>query len=449
MSFAIFLFALALTYLRPIEAYAPELVVYRPMLILLLLTFAIAASHAVRARQIASSRRIVWVLLGFAVVIPLSIAAAGWSGGAILAFVDFAPSVLFFFSTVMLVTTTARLRTTCATLVACMTVLSVFGAVAFHTGYMADKLLIAQSASDEGVTSGTGPDAIPANDTTGRLWRVRSLGFLSDPNDFGQAIVVALPMLLAFHRRRAWLRNMVFVVAPGAVMLYGLYLTHSRGAVLGLGSALFLGIQRRVGTIRTILIVGLATAAMIALNFSGGRAYTANEESAGGRIDAWGEGLRMLVGHPLLGVGYREFTSYHPYTAHDSFVLCFAETGLIGYFLWLGLIVLTFKQLNRAAELAPPQTEGHRWSATLRASLLGFLTCAIFLSRAYEPGFYLLLGIAGSGWYCARRDVPTKDLPRLTEPAQWRRLTALLTVGSITAFYLIVIIKNSVIGRTI
>src|SRR4029077_16531961 len=130
---------------------------------------------------------------------------------------------------------------------------------------------------------------------------------------------------------------------PGATLLYTIYLTHSRGALLGLGSLFLAGPRRMVGIRWTavLLVAGVGPAG--AVGFTGGRAYTANEESAGGRIDAWNAGLSMLASHPLFGGGYHFFTEYHALTAHNSFVLCAAETGLVGYVLWLGMLVVVLK----------------------------------------------------------------------------------------------------------
>ena len=111
MGFALFLFFLALTYTRPIEAFAPELVVYRPMLILLLLTFFAAFGRALRTREMAATGQHVRLLIGFALVLAISVVTTGWAGGAIYALIDFAPSMLMFLSTVMLVTTPKRLTT--------------------------------------------------------------------------------------------------------------------------------------------------------------------------------------------------------------------------------------------------------------------------------------------------------------------------------------------------
>lgn len=446
MGFALYLIFLTLTYVRPIEAFAPELGVYRPMLILLLATFAAAVGRVLAGGRMAATGQHVRLILLFTVVVCISVATTGWVGGAGTALIDFAPSVLMFLSTVMLVVTRERLQAACAVVVASMVVLSIAGAAAFHTGYMADKLVVWQMAQDEEEVTQAPPDIIPAEDTTvDRIWRVRSLGFLSDPNDFGQALVVSLGMLALFKRPRSMVRNLVLLGVPGAIILYAIYLTHSRGALLGLAALMFFGIQRRLGTLRTSLLIGGMAIAAMALNFTGGRGYTANEESAGGRIDAWAEGLNMLRSRPIFGVGYGQFTDHNPLTAHNSFVLCFAETGLVGYFLWLGLILLVFKQLKRAITLAkyPPDESG--MAAPLRNAMVGFFTCAIFLSRSYQPGLYILLGLAISAAYCERTAVPLDRLETFDAPIRWRGTTVLAVMLTILAVYAIV--KNAAMGR--
>ncbi len=446
MGFTLYLLFLCLTYVRPIEAFAPDLGVYRPMLVLLLATFAAAMGRVLRGEKMAATGQHVRLILWFTVVIAVSVATNGWLGGATTALVDFAPSVLMFLSTVMLVVTRERLRAACAVMIASMVVLSIAGAAAFHTGFLADKLVIWQMAQDEEASTEAPPDIIPAQDTTvDRIWRVRSLGFLSDPNDFGQALVVSLGMLAIFKRPRAMVRNLVVLGIPGAIIFYAIYLTHSRGALLGLAALMFFGIQRRLGTVRTGLLIGTMAMAAMALNFTGGRAYTANEESAGGRIDAWANGLNMLATHPIFGVGYGQFTDHNPLTAHNSFVLCFAETGLVGYFLWLGMVLLVFKQLKRTITLVdhPPEEPG--LAGPLRNCMVGFFTCAIFLSRAYQPGLYILLSLAICACYCERPAVPADRLEEFDAPIAWRGATARMLVFSIVAVWLMV--KKAAMGH--
>src|SRR5690606_13952047 len=127
---------------------------------------------------------------------------------------------------------------------------------------------------------------------------------------------------------------------PAAILLYALWLTRSRGGMLGLSVVLAYSMLQRTGPVRAGIAVAAFAMAVIATGATGGRGYSAGEASAGGRIDAWSEGLTMLGNHPVFGVGYGNFGEHHDYTAHNSFVLAFSELGLVGYLFWLALLVL-------------------------------------------------------------------------------------------------------------
>lgn len=407
MIFASYLLLLVLTIAHPVEAFYPDLAPYRPVLVLSLIVFALAVVGAVRDGRLGVRPRHFVLLCAFMGAIVLSLMTAGWAGGALSAAIEFSAPALLFVTTALVVTTTRRLRQTCGTIVLTILCLSVAAIFAFHYGFMSEELVVRESAAAEDYFTSRAEFPIPAEDTSGTsLWRVHSWGFLSDPNDFSQAIVMCLPLLFGAWRRHRLTRNLVRVGVPAAILVYAAYLTHSRGAVLGLGAALLFGMVRKVGRIKAAVLVGAFAIAVVMVGFTGGRDYSSGEESAGGRIDAWSAGLQMLQSHPLTGVGYGTFTDHHYYTAHNSFVLCFAELGLIGYFIWVGLLVLAFKETGAAAALTPPDSEEHRWAVLLRLSLIGFMTCALFLSRTYQPLLYILLALCYASWHCARTLVP-------------------------------------------
>jgi putative inorganic carbon (HCO3(-)) transporter len=449
MTFALYILLVALTYLRPVEVFAPELQVYRPMLALSLLTFAAAAIGGIRGRTGLRRQHIV-LLLGFLAAIAASHVANGWAGGAVQSLGEFSFSALLFLATILSVTDERRLRVAAATVAFCTFVLALASIASYHTGFMVDKLVLRQNEAtemdDESSYEAPPEGVVPAQDTsTAYFWRVRSVGLLSDPNDFGQAIVVAIPLLLALYAARSNARRLLVSGVLLVPLIYTIYLTRSRGTLLGLATLLFLGIRRKWGTIKTVATAVLGLAVAMTLNFTGGRAYTANEESAGGRIDAWNEGLIMLKTHPLFGVGYNKFTDYHTFTAHNSFVLCFSELGLVGYFFWLGMIVLIVRELRGAVQTA--DGAARRWLGTLQSSLAGFLTCAFFLSRAYAPLLYLTLGLCAATAYIYR---PGAAIATPAAPAtRWTARSALLVLGSIVVIYLIVRIKTATLGRSV
>ena len=80
-------------------------------------------------------------------------------------------------------------------------------------------------------------------------------------------------------------------------------------------------------------------------------------------------------------------------------MLCFAETGLVGYFLWTAMLLTTFVQvraLRRPDEDHQTDPEIRRWATGLQYAMIGFVTAAFFLSRTFVPLLYLLIGLSAA-----------------------------------------------------
>lgn len=445
MGFFLYILYVAMTFLRPVEMFAPDLADLRPMLVLWFVALGFAVFDAFRSGRVAS-RPVNFVLLAaLMVVIGLSQVANGWPGGALLATYHFSTAAMLFVLTVLNLTTTRRVQIACVTLVVCMTVVCLTSIASYHTGFMMDQLVLRQGTGDDPVDLLSVQELpIPAQDTSGVfLWRVRHLGFLADPNDLAQAIVMVLPMLWGAYRRRRFMRNLVVVLAPTAVMLYTILLTHSRGALVGIAALFFFGVRRMLGTFRTVMLVGAIGVAASALSFGGDRGFSTQEQSANERVEAWYEALQMMRSSPLFGVGYGNFTNHHYLTAHNSFALCFAELGLPGYFLWLAMLVLAYEGLRQVADLAPAGSRERKLAAILLSSLIGYMACAWFLSRTYSPNLFLLLAICASAAYCGRRAHATIEGggPWPAQP-RWALRTLVLLFGSVSAIYGIVVLER-------
>jgi putative inorganic carbon (HCO3(-)) transporter len=452
MSFAVFLLYVFLSFFRPIELFVPEIAEFRPMLVLWSLAFIMAASRAMVRKQIAARAIDFKLLFGFMLTLGLSLAFNGWLGGAFTAMNDFTTSSMLFVLVALNVTDLGRLKKTCAAVVLSMLIAAGFGIQAFHTGQYATQLVLRQTApSHEDDDPSRAPPSsaaeIPAQDDSGwYLWRVRGQGFLSDPNDFSQVLVMCLPLLWAVWRTGKYLQNLLFVLAPGVVMGYAIFLSQSRGAMLGAASLLFFLVRDWLGTTKTTALMALGGAGFIAASAIGGRAISSKEQSAAERIEAWSVGLELLKWKPVFGVGYGNFTDHNPLTAHNSFVLCFAELGLVGYFLWIGMIVLTYKSLSAVIDSMPGRNPHRLMVELLRNALVGFLVCAWFLSRTYQPVLYFLLALCISAWYCATqspgmtdRDSPTYER---THKVKWVKSTLLMMAFTIIAVKAFVVSHN-------
>lgn len=413
MSFAVFLLYIFLSFFRPIELFAPDLGEYRPMLVLWVIAFVMAGARAVSRKEMACRPVHIGLLVALCISIAASQVLIGWAGGAVQALSEFSPSVMLFVLIVLNITSLQRLKSTCVVLVVSMVLVSGFSIRAYHTGEHAEELVLRQNTSAhdayEGMSTSearSAAEVIPAQDKSGWfLWRIRGLGFLSDPNDLAQVLVLTLPLLWGAWRKGQRLHNLVQVIVPGSVIGYAMVLTQSRGSIIGVAAMLFFGVRKILGTTKTAVLIGLMVLVVVAGNMAGGRGFSSKERSAEERIEAWEVGIKLVRQYPITGAGYGNFTDHNPLTAHNSYVLCFAELGLVGYFLWLGLIVLTYKGLSTAVERLPEHSEERKVTGLIRSALVGFLACAWFLSRTYAPGLYFVLGLSVASWWIAKQSI--------------------------------------------
>ena len=430
MGFIFFLLYLAVTYLFPAELF-PELVPYRITLwlgvlglVVSVLTLAPSGKLTIRALPIA-------LLSGLVLSMMLSVVWADrWLGAPLQVMQKFGPALTLFFLAVWNVNSLRRLRITAAVMVLMAMVLVGQGVAAYHFGYMGDKLLFRENGDP-----GDEDEAEPETDTPARI---RGLGQMNDPNDLALVLVATLPFLgLAWRKGRA-IRNVLLIGVPVAFLVYGIFLTRSRGGMLGLLAVCFAGLVGHLSRTKALLATAVMAAICLAANFTGGRAVSTSEESAARRVDAWSEGLDMLRSSPVLGVGFQNFTEHYDMTAHNSFVLCFAELGLVGYFFWLALLVVAILQLRQVRQCESDDPDGDilpRQARVLIASFAGMLAAAFFLSRSYNPVLYMMVGLAFALYGIARHGGYSVALPSLYGVG---KLVVTLEFASIAAMYILV-----------
>jgi putative inorganic carbon (HCO3(-)) transporter len=410
MGFFFFLVYLALMFLRPAELF-PRFESYQVMDIASGAAIVGAVFGLVSGRGPSLRAPQLYLAPLFMLWAGLSLVLSQhWMGGMVGVLFEFLrASGLVFLLVVLNVDSIARFRATVAVLALLAVVLVAESVAAYHFGWRADQLLLTQRLEDDDALEMT--DA-PADDSAGGApaqgpvaVRVRSLGFLNDPNDFAQALVALLPLVVSLREGERRLRNLLLVWIPVGVLLYGIFLTRSRGGLLALLVMLLFAFRRRMGRTLSLVLSVVAVLGLVALGATGGRAL-AKDESGAGRIEAWSEGLEMLKSSPLWGIGFESFTDYHDLVAHNSFVHCFAELGLIGYFFWLALIVLTWVGLSTVIKELDDAEARDIQSAcrALRLALVGFFVGCLFLSRSYGVVLFLMLGLGTALGDVARRE---------------------------------------------
>ena len=375
-------------------------------------------SWLVSARKSLSAPQ--YPLLGvFLLVLMLSKLVNGWAGGMLEQLQLFGPIVVVFLLLAHATSTVRRVTLTMTVFALCAGVLAVYGI--------------------EQVRNGIGWTGQPLSQET----RIQYVGIFNDPNDLGLLFVMCLPMAFYLSSRGGFmgLRRLFWLALAGA-LLWGIFLTNSRGAFVAVAVLVAVFVWRRRGIIWAALLGSGFVVAMMALP-SRMQELDVDEESAFGRIDAWYEGLQMFSGHPIFGVGAGNFTEINPLTAHNSFVLVLAETGIIGYMLWFIFVCYGFRMtmavLHHVPEPADAATPAWKTERSLATTLLlaqaGFFAAAFFLSRSYVILLYLLTALV-LGWYtgaCERWPaLPRFELSR--DLIRW----PLIAVASVAGLYVIV-----------
>ncbi|MBZ0272451.1 O-antigen ligase family protein [bacterium] len=327
-------------------------------------------------------------------VIGMSIIGSYYRSASLERFFDMARVLVMVFLVAHIVDTLPRLKITIWSILLSLTYLAVTNFTLWATG---------QKVIDNGGSGGV------------------SGGFLGDGNDFALAMNVMMPMaIFQFLYAKTWKLRLA---CAGVVVAFVLAIvaTYSRGGFLGLiavfAMAFFFYIMRTrqwgkgVAIIVLVFLLGGIGIAIFAPDSfkerMGGMAEYEEDESALGRLDAWGAGVRMLVDQPLFGVGAGAFSDayglkYKPFDAiantwreaHSFYVQTMAELGIAGIFCVGFLIFLEFRDQRRIHQygIADPriQKEVHFLADALTCGLVGFLVSGAFLSVLYYPHLYIL-----------------------------------------------------------
>lgn len=233
--------------------------------------------------------------------------------------------------------------------------------------------------------------------------RVRYRGDLHDPNEVSLTIAAgALSLLLGFGVRRSGKPHAVlFYWVAAGIVFWTVFMTQSRGGLIAGLLVPGIYIVRRYGW--KSLIPALAVALPVLL--LGGRSGENADQSTLERYEAWSTGLSMFRSNPLFGVGARQFAEHHYLTAHNSYVLAFAELGFPGFVLFVALIYLSMKTLIvglRELRDVPGSDAATTWGLSLLASMAGIVFQINTLSFCYHPVLWIFFALIGA-WSSAIR----------------------------------------------
>jgi len=180
------------------------------------------------------------LLPAFLIVMMFSEVMNGWMGGTVAQLTEFGPVVAAFVLLANATTTIKRINIVMAVFVLCAAVLAVHGVEQAQTGIGWTGVPLIQDG------------------------RIQYVGIFNDPNDLGLLFVLTLPMAVYLSGGGGWFGiRRLFWLALAALLLYGIYLTDSRGAMLAVALILGVYIWRRRGLVAAALLGGAALGAML------------------------------------------------------------------------------------------------------------------------------------------------------------------------------------------
>jgi putative inorganic carbon (hco3(-)) transporter len=255
-------------------------------------------------------------------------------------------------------------------------------------------------------------------------------GMLADNNDFGLGLILILPLLfyqwqLATNRH---LRRGLMVM--GFLVTLAVFLTYSRGALVGvsaMGAVFWLRSRAKFTT-------GLLIAALAVSVYSfapeewfkrmGTIESYQEDGSATSRIHLWQISLRIVELHPVTGGGFRvtfwpNITNNmlrgtdlerlaKPRATHSIFFDALSEHGWVG--LALFLMILGYSWMNcvwliRRSRRRPDLAWANLLGRMGQAVLVGYATAGAFASQAYLDEYWCIIFI-----FDAARRLVAKEL---------------------------------------
>jgi putative inorganic carbon (hco3(-)) transporter len=274
-----------------------------------------------------------------------------------------------------------------------------------------------------------------------------------DENNFAAFFVASLPFIwyMAFTLKRPALRAALWLVVPFG--WHALFLTGSRGGLLGMAAVLGLIVlrsgQRRYG----VLLIAAFIGAFVWQAGDTMKERTATiddyreDDSASDRIVAWSAATRMMLANPLTGVGpgafVKAFPSYSDGTviqAHNTYFQIGAEYGPIAAIALLGAIASCLFALYRRGQTwhrlhaSPDVTVLRAVNDATLTGLFGLLVCSMFLTLQLFEFLFFLIFLANAVEFASRRclvatDADPSAVPVASRETQGNRVSTSLSGG--------------------
>ena len=284
----------------------------------------------------------------------------------------------------------------------------------------------------------------PVTDT----YELRSyfFGIFGDPNDTGQMLACSIPLVFAIPRRMGPV-SWIACLGVAWLLFEALLSTHSRGGQIALAVTVATMIFIRMPPKwLPYLAVAALLGGLVLCKLKGNAFFDA---SARERIVFWGLANREFKAQPIFGLGYGMFWQVAgDRAAHNAFVTCYTEIGILGYWFWFSLMQLGIIGCWRTLQVfkrpkTPAQAYLKRVAGLSIAAMVGFAAGGYFLSRAFVFPIFFLFGILGAVPLIAMRYLPEEHPPLQNAATDVFGMGTMSTIISLFYIYATILILNA------
>jgi len=239
--------------------------------------------------------------------------------------------------------------------------------------------------------------------------RAHWIGIFANPNELAYILVMLVPLAAALAGHARYPMRIVLWAAI-SVYVVAIYLTFSRGSLIGLFAVAVLFAMRQRGVLLKV-VMGLLVAgglAFTAASWTRSDGLTNQDYTFQQRVVTVKAGLAMFAAHPLVGVGINcavvafplyasdDFKSKGALVIHNTIIQALSETGIFGFVPFVLLIAFGLYHAKQSRFSEYLQPAGRRMAAGLEVSLWGAMICGLSGGFLLSWFPYLVVGLISS-----------------------------------------------------
>jgi probable O-glycosylation ligase (exosortase A-associated) len=264
---------------------------------------------------------------------------------------------------------------------------------------------------------------------------------LADNNGFGLALNMSLPMFIYLARIEESKKLRIVYYFAFVAALFGIVLSYSRGALIGLVFVMFvIALQSRHKARAFIGVVILCSVLLVVApkqwieRMETLKTAEKTDASAQERFNSWKFASHLAYEFPFFGGGFNTFTEplYQRYGLslniegtqlgpHSIYFQMLAEHGFPGLFLFLALIascMLSAFRVKRKFKRVDPDHWLVMFANMIIGSLIAYAASGAFLGFAYFGLFYQIVATTIILKYLAKKEMQTieESYEEITDP---------------------------------